>query len=431
MKAFPTSSIMEDGYSNLERIEEGTYGVVYKAVERRTKKMVAMKKLKLENEREGFPLTSLREIIAMTSLTASARSGTGSCPNIVPIREVVIGEKDNSVYIVMDYLDNDMSHLLSRNGRFTLPFVKLYLEQLLKGIDGMHQRSFIHRDLKTSNLLIKGSLLQIADFGLTRKFLSSSTVALTPVVQTLWYRAPEILLGQPDYDEKVDLWSIGLIMAEMISGTPIIREETEIAQLTSILSLLGRPKDCTFLKNNTSRIPERFTTIDSCSIRKNIKAAIPHINDLSMDLLLKFLEFDPAKRCSAKEALRHPFFCGDGDNDNGSSGGYNRNRTTRTTSFRQNYNDPDEHCIHNRERMQSYYSRHRRDNNLNGDDPRHRGDNYRHIGDHRGDNRHVRDRDDYNRMDTRDRRDYNRVRDDQRRPHHSSQRRDHGDRRGN
>lgn len=183
----------------LNRIEEGTYGVVYRAKEKRTDEVVALKRLKMEKEKEGFPITSLREINMLLK--------AGGHPNVVNIREIVVGTNMDKIYLCMDYVEHDMKTLMeSMKQPFLIGEVKTLLYQLLAGIHHLHDNWILHRDLKTSNLLLshKGDL-KIGDFGLAREY-GSPIKPYTPIVVTLWYRAPELLLGTKEYSTPIDLW---------------------------------------------------------------------------------------------------------------------------------------------------------------------------------------------------------------------------------
>ncbi|KAG8568891.1 hypothetical protein GDO81_014194 [Engystomops pustulosus] len=171
----------------LNRIEEGTYGVVYRAKDKKTDEIVALKRLKMEKEKEGFPITSLREI--NTILKAQH-------DNIVRVREIVVGSNMDKIYIVMNYVEHDLKSLMETMKQPFLPGeVKTLMIQLLRGVRHLHDNWILHRDLKTSNLLLShAGILKVGDFGLAREY-GSPLKPYTPIVVTLWYRAPELLLG--------------------------------------------------------------------------------------------------------------------------------------------------------------------------------------------------------------------------------------------
>ncbi|KAK1898243.1 Cyclin-dependent kinase 11B [Dissostichus eleginoides] len=210
----------------LNRIEEGTYGVVYRAKDKKTDEIVALKRLKMEKEKEGFPITSLREI--NTILKAQH-------PNIVTVREIVVGSNMDKIYIVMNYVEHDLKSLMETMKQPFLPGeVKTLMIQLLRGVRHLHDNWILHRDLKTSNLLLshKG-ILKIGDFGLAREY-GSPLKPYTPVVVTLWYRSPELLLGAKEYSTAVDMWSVGCIFGELLTQKPLFPGKSEIDQINKI-----------------------------------------------------------------------------------------------------------------------------------------------------------------------------------------------------
>ena len=171
-------------------IGQGTYGVVYRARDKETQAIVALKKLRMEREKEGMPLTSLREI----RLLKACRH-----PNVVELRDIVVGNRLDSIFLVFEYCENDLATLLDTGmkRKFTEGEVKCLLRQLLSAIAYMHDRWMIHRDIKMSNLLYNNrGCLKVADFGLARLF-GYPKRAYTPRVVTLWYRAPELLVADP------------------------------------------------------------------------------------------------------------------------------------------------------------------------------------------------------------------------------------------
>lgn len=194
-----------DKYLRLEKLGEGTYGVVYKCKNKDNSELVAIKKIRLENEDEGIPSTAIREISILKTLNH---------PNIVSLLDLVHGEK--KLHLIFEYLDYDLKKYLDQYGGPLQPMlVKSYLYQMLDGITYCHSKRVLHRDLKPQNLLIdRNGTIKLADFGLARAF-GLPIKTLTHEILTLWYRAPEILLGQKEYSTPVDIWSIGCIFFEM------------------------------------------------------------------------------------------------------------------------------------------------------------------------------------------------------------------------
>ena len=193
----------------MDTIGEGTYGVVYKARVRSTGEILALKRIRLEQEEEGVPSTAIREISLLKELRHE---------NIVKLVDVVHLEK--KLYLVFEYLDLDLKKHMDSSPHISNDrmVIKGYVYQMCAGIAFCHSHRVLHRDLKPQNLLIdtETNSLKLADFGLARAF-AIPLRAYTHEVVTLWYRAPEILLGAKQYSTPVDVWSIGCIFAEMIN----------------------------------------------------------------------------------------------------------------------------------------------------------------------------------------------------------------------
>ncbi|KAH8074829.1 cyclin-dependent protein serine/threonine kinase [Aureococcus anophagefferens] len=207
-------------YEKVEKVGEGTYGVVYKVRNVRTNSILALKKIRLADEEEGVPATAIREISLLKEL---------SHPNIVALHDVVY--VNSKLFLAFEFLDQDLKHYMGRGRR------------ILCGVAFCHERRVLHRDLKPQNLLLDSAgTLKLADFGLARAF-SSPRHAYTHEVITLWYRAPEILLGAEHYSTPVDIWSIGCIFCEMASSRPLFPGDSEIDELFRIFRVCGTPGD--------------------------------------------------------------------------------------------------------------------------------------------------------------------------------------------
>lgn len=282
-------------YQKLEKLGEGTYGVVYKARERTHGTLVALKKMRLDGEDEGVPSTAIREISLLRELKQS---------NIVRLLDVI--HSTNKLYLVFEYLDQDLKRYMdSIRDSMSLPLVKSYLYQLLRGVAYCHARRVLHRDLKPQNLLIdKHGALKLADFGLARAF----GIPLRPYtheVVTLWYRAPEILLGSKNYSTPVDIWAIGCIFVEMLTKRPLFPGDSEIDELFRIFRTLGTPDET--LWPGVSKLPDYKPTNFPHWVAQPL-SSIVNLDPLGLDLLGKMLTYEPSKRVSAKEALAHPYF---------------------------------------------------------------------------------------------------------------------------
>uniref|UniRef100_A0A8C8FEL1 cyclin-dependent kinase n=1 Tax=Oncorhynchus tshawytscha TaxID=74940 RepID=A0A8C8FEL1_ONCTS len=285
----------------LNRIEEGTYGVVYRAKDKKTDEIVALKRLKMEKEKEGFPITSLREI--NTILKAQH-------PNIVTVREIVVGSNMDKIYIVMNYVEHDLKSLMeTMKHHFPMYFgeVKTLMIQLLRGVRHLHDNWILHRDLKTSNLLLshKG-ILKVGDFGLAREY-GSPLKPYTPVVVTLWYRSPELLLGAKEYSTAVDMWSVGCIFGELLTQKPLFPGKSEIDQINKIFKDLGSPSEKIWPGYNELPAVKKmtFTEYPYNNLRKRFGALL---SDQGFDLMNKFLTYCPSKRILSDEALKHEYF---------------------------------------------------------------------------------------------------------------------------
>jgi len=281
-------------YQKLEKIGEGTYGVVYKARDTHTGAMVALKKIRLEAEDEGVPSTAIREISLLKELSPHK--------NVVRLQDVV--HQDQKLYLVFEYLEKDLKKYMEAVP-LSKELVRSYMMQLIEGIAFCHAHRVLHRDLKPQNLLIdRIGTLKIADFGLARAF-GVPVRTYTHEVVTLWYRAPEILLGGRQYSTPVDIWSIGCIFVEMFTRKPLFPGDSEIDQLFRIFRVLGTPTDETW--PGVSSYPDFKSTFPKWTPTPLSKIC-KGLGDQGLDLLSKMLVYEPSKRISAREALRHPYF---------------------------------------------------------------------------------------------------------------------------
>lgn len=288
-------SLME-AFRKLEKIGEGTYGVVYKAKDIETGQTVALKKIRLDAESDGVPSTAIREISLLKELNH---------PNVVRLLDVVPSEK--KLFMVFEFLDRDLKKYMDSvpAGGISLPLVKSYLYQLLSGVAFCHSHRILHRDLKPQNLLIDAhGSIKLADFGLARAF-GVPVRSYTHEVVTLWYRAPEILLGCRYYSTPVDVWSIGCIFAEMITRRALFPGDSEIDQLYRIFRTLGTPDER--LWPGVSELPDYKTSFPKWPVQ-NLLQVIPALGQSGADLLQQMLKYEPTSRISARNALSHPFF---------------------------------------------------------------------------------------------------------------------------
>lgn len=286
-----------DDYIKIEKIGEGTYGVVYKGRHKKTNRLVALKKIRLESDEEGVPSTAVREISMLKELQH---------PNIVCLEDVLMQE--NKLYLVFEFLSMDLKKYLDsipNHQQMDRMLIKSYMYQIVSGILFCHQRRVLHRDLKPQNLLIDSKgVIKIADFGLARAFGIPVRVYTHEVV-TLWYRAPEILLGSNRYSTPVDVWSIGCMFAEMANRKPLFHGDSEIDQLFRIFRTLGTPTEETW--PGVSQLPD-YKPCFPCWKGSQLASNIKNLDSHGMDLLQKTLLFDPVKRISCKAMINHPYF---------------------------------------------------------------------------------------------------------------------------
>ncbi|KAK2749171.1 serine/threonine protein kinase, CMGC, CDC2/CDK sub [Myotisia sp. PD_48] len=308
------SSIRE--YEFLGKLGEGTFGEVYKA---RTKRdgtaLFALKKILMHNEKDGFPITALREIKLLKCL---------SHPNILQLNEMAVersrgeGRKKPSMYMVTPYMDHDLSGLLENPSvHFTEPQIKCYMIQLLKGLRYLHENQILHRDMKAANLLINNKgILQIADFGLARPFDEPPPKAgqgggeakreYTTLVVTRWYRPPELLLQLRRYTSAIDLWGAGCVFGEMFKGKPILAGSSDLNQAQLIFNLVGSP---------TEENMPGWSSLPGCEGVKSfgskpgmLATVFRDQGPVAISFLTELLKLDWRKRINAIDALKHPYF---------------------------------------------------------------------------------------------------------------------------
>jgi cyclin-dependent kinase 10 len=294
-------------YVKLNRLGQGTYGIVYRARHSTTNEIVALKKVILE-QKDGLPISSLREISLLRQLRHE---------NIVQVHNIAVGPSLDSIFMIMEYCDHDMAFLMDNviaknpsEKQFTPSQVKCLFHQLLSGIQHLHKNHIVHRDLKLSNILLtRDGTLKIADFGLARKFKHNQP--MTPRVVTLWYRSPELLLGTSDYETKIDMWSAGCIFAELLLSKPLLPGNTEQQQLELISSLLGKlvisingigsPEN---VWPDYHKLPLAKTLVIPTQEYSNLSDVFALYSPGAKDILLGLLVYDPKKRWSVKQTFK-------------------------------------------------------------------------------------------------------------------------------
>lgn len=290
---------MANSYEKLEKIGEGMYGVVYKVRNLETRAILALKKIHLQETEEGVPATAIREISLLKEL---------SHPNIVALHDVVYVR--SKLYLAFEFLKQDLKRYLDAwpNG-LDPETTRKFLFQIMHGVAFCHERHVIHRDLKPQNLLLdKHGNIKLADFGLARAISSNARRAYTREVVTLWYRAPEIMLGSKYYSTPVDLWSIGCIFAEIASSSqPLFQGDSEIDQLFQIFKACGTPNETNWA--GVSRLPyyrHEFPRWHPKRLERLVPSLADNTNALS--LLRQMLVYSPCERITSQDALNHPYF---------------------------------------------------------------------------------------------------------------------------
>ncbi|KAL7419620.1 serine/threonine protein kinase, CMGC, CDC2/CDK subfamily [Cryptotrichosporon argae] len=306
-----------DAYDVGTKLGEGTFGVVTKGMQRATKRAVALKKLITHNPRDGVSVTTVREIKILKALDH---------PNIVPIMDMIVRRKHaddrgerGEVFMVFPFMDHDLCGLLlNRDFRLTHSLAKLLLQQILEGLAYMHANNFVHRDIKSANILVdRTGQVKIADFGLARSWGTELMPPHMPheytnMVVTRWYRAPELLLGDTHYGPAVDLWSVGCILGEMYHRQPIFAGDSDRDQLCKIFARVGPPSKQSFPGwdalpgfPDAKGFPWNDTAIET---PLGELAHAWQMDHLGADLLARLLALNPKRRPTAISALDHEWF---------------------------------------------------------------------------------------------------------------------------
>ncbi|XP_073065178.1 cyclin-dependent kinase C-2 C-like [Primulina eburnea] len=290
--------LQSNKFERFEKIGQGTYSSVYRARDVETGKLFALKKVRFDNFQPESVRFMAREITILRKLDH---------PNIIKLEGVITSRLSCSIYLVFEYMEHDLSGLLScPDIKFSDSQIKCYMKQLLSGLEHCHSRGVMHRDIKVSNILVNNEgILKIADFGLANFLRSKNKQPLTSRVVTLWYRPPELLLGATSYGESVDLWSVGCVFAELFLGRPLFKGRNEVEQLHKIFKLCGSPPDEYW---KTSRLP--LATMFKpqhpyeCTLRERCK----EFPKSAVRLIETFLSIEPYKRGTATSSLDSVYF---------------------------------------------------------------------------------------------------------------------------
>ncbi|XP_051117990.1 cyclin-dependent kinase C-2 C-like isoform X2 [Andrographis paniculata] len=287
-----------DLFERLDKIGQGTYSDVYRARELETGRFVAVKKVRFDNFHPESVRFMAREITILRRLNH---------PNVMKLEGIITSRFSSHIYLVFEYMEHDLAGLLaSPNIRFTEAQIKCYMRQILSGVEHCHSRGVVHRDIKTSNILVNNEgILKIGDFGLANFMRPKNKQPMTSRVVTLWYRPPELLLGATEYGEAVDLWSVGCVFAELFIGRPILKGRTEVEQLHKIFRLCGSPPDEYWKK---SKLPLANMFKPQYPYESTLRERCKELPKSAVSLLETFLSFEPYKRGSASSALNFKYF---------------------------------------------------------------------------------------------------------------------------
>lgn len=289
-------------YEIVQKLGRGAYGIVWKAIDKKTHEVVALKKSFDAFQNATDAQRTFREIMFLQELNGHE--------NIIRLLNVLKADNDLDIYLICDYMESDLHAVIRAN--ILQDVHKQYIcYQLLKSLKYMHSGQMLHRDIKPSNILLNSDCqVKVCDFGLARGITqqgdSGANPVLTDYVATRWYRAPELLLGSTAYTKGVDQWSVGCILGELLTGKPIFPGTSTMNQLERVIEVTGRPsaEDIEAVKS-----PYAATMLDQLTSTRGrrLSEMFPSASKEALDLMKCCLQFNPNKRISAKDGLRHPY----------------------------------------------------------------------------------------------------------------------------
>ena len=290
----------------ITRLGGGSFADVYKALEKSTGELVAIKVLK----RKYKKWDDCNELMECRSLQKLHNDSTYNKPgeeNIIKLKHIIFIKKTGQLNLVFEYMETDLLELMKSCEPKTLKEdqIRDIMHQTLLGLSFMHKYGFFHRDMKPENLLLTRNKLKIADFGLAREI--RSVPPYTEYVSTRYYRAPECILKSTNYNSPIDIWALGCIMAEMyLHPQPLFCGANEKEVLFKICSVLGTPTHDVWNDGirQANIIGMKFPTCAGTELEK----IIPEASSEAIDLMKSMLKWDPNKRATAKNLLKHPFF---------------------------------------------------------------------------------------------------------------------------
>jgi len=307
-------------YDITQKLGKGAYAVVFKAVDKKTKETVALKKIFDAFQNATDAQRTFREIMYLQALSTPKQH-----PNIIRLRNFLKAENDKDIYLVFDFMETDLHAVIRAN--ILEPVHKQFIVyQSLKAMRFCHTCQLLHRDLKPSNLLLNEEcVLKVADFGLARTVKEAQVAdaegsVLTDYVATRWYRAPEIILGSTAYTKAVDMWAIGCIVAEMFTGKPLLAGSSTIDQLDKILDVCGKPDAvaikamsskfaATMIEQQTAKKQRPVTSYEHrrAQVDELIRKSCPSVDKHVVDIVTEMLDINPETRMTVEQALEHPW----------------------------------------------------------------------------------------------------------------------------
>jgi len=291
-----------DKFEIVEKLGRGNYGIVWKAIHRKHKKVVVIKKIYDAFLNTTDAKRTLREVLYHQEFSDHE--------NIIDLYHVIKSHNGKDLYLVLDYIEADLHHVI-RAKILTLDHIRFVTTQILRALKYLHSGGVIHRDIKPANILIDSDcLIKLIDFGLARSVRPDQVTKVPPImteyVATRWYRAPEILLGSKTYTEAVDMWALGCVLGEMFAGKPLFPGTSTLNQIQRILEFTGGPSAEDIEDIDSPLASDILSTLEFNKSR-SLNGYFPMVESSDLDFIKGLLQFNPAKRMTVEQALRHRF----------------------------------------------------------------------------------------------------------------------------
>eukprot|EP01062_Namystynia_karyoxenos_P000972 TRINITY_DN10349_c0_g1_i1.p1 TRINITY_DN10349_c0_g1~~TRINITY_DN10349_c0_g1_i1.p1 ORF type:complete len:395 (+),score=130.24 TRINITY_DN10349_c0_g1_i1:113-1297(+) len=289
-------------YEIIQMLGKGAYGIVWKAIDKKTKEQVALKKIFDAFQNATDAQRTFREIMFLQKLKHD---------NIITMRNVHKADNDKDIYLTFEYMETDL-HAVIRAGILEDIHKSYIIYQLLKTLKYLHTGELLHRDIKPANLLLNAEChMKVADFGLARSVANlekeqAAKPVLTDYIATRWYRAPEILLGSTKYTKGVDMWSVGCILGELLAGKPMFPGTSTMNQLERIIAVTGQPHKTDIQAINSPFAETMLENLPQIHCR-DLAQVFPKASADAIDMMRKLLYFNPERRLTAEQGLKHPF----------------------------------------------------------------------------------------------------------------------------